>query len=242
MTVEEHRIVRKSVVGVAGLGGVGGLLAERMARLGVERLKIGDPEVFEPSNINRQFGASTATLGKNKAGVVSELLHDIHPHARIEAYTDGITPRNVGAFVEGANIILMAIDRDRFDTMVLLAEEARKKNVWLISSGVHHFGASLLVFPPWGMPLDTFFRSVFPKIARGVPENLSAIGPSCSLAAALAAAEAVIRLTHRRESIEIPRYVFLDLLKPVCEIIDPLAIDDKVAELTRHFIESSDRP
>ena len=59
-----------SVVGVGGAGGLGSYLAVQLARVGVKHIKIGDPDHFEESNINRQLGAGVNTIGKNKAIVV----------------------------------------------------------------------------------------------------------------------------------------------------------------------------
>ena len=39
----EQDILRRSSVAIAGVGGVGGLLAERLVRIGIGRIKITDP-------------------------------------------------------------------------------------------------------------------------------------------------------------------------------------------------------
>lgn len=66
--------LRDSVIGIAGCGGIGGLLAMTMARLGVCHIKLADPDSFETSNINRQVGAGYQTIGKNKAITVGETV------------------------------------------------------------------------------------------------------------------------------------------------------------------------
>jgi tRNA A37 threonylcarbamoyladenosine dehydratase len=58
----EQEALRKSTVAIAGVGGVGGLAAERLIRLGIGGLKITDPGDFEESNFNRQFGSSMRSL------------------------------------------------------------------------------------------------------------------------------------------------------------------------------------
>ena len=49
----EQNILRRSSVAIAGVCGVGGLLAERLVRIGIGRIKITDPGTFEKSNFNR---------------------------------------------------------------------------------------------------------------------------------------------------------------------------------------------
>lgn len=66
-------------VAVFGLGGVGGSAAEALARAGIGMLTLVDNDDFSESNINRQAGAATSTLGRSKAEVMAERARDINP-------------------------------------------------------------------------------------------------------------------------------------------------------------------
>ncbi|OGR10728.1 MAG: hypothetical protein A2097_02790 [Desulfobacula sp. GWF2_41_7] len=222
---------------IAGLGGVGGLLAERMARLGVGHLKIADPEIFECSNLNRQFGSSTGTIGGKKARIMADILQDINPHMKLEVYEEGINKTNVARFVDGADISLMALDRECFSEMVLLDEETRRHGKTLITSGIHGFCASLMVLPPEGITLAQFFTLAFPKIVRGIPFKQSSIGPACSLAVSLAATEAVVRLLNKRKSVDVPKYLVYDLFNQTIQVIDHSMEAEKVKEAMRKIFD-----
>src|SRR3989338_5261918 len=63
----EQAGLKNKVIGIAGCGGMGGMLAQVFFRLGVGEVRIADPEVFDTSNLNRQFAASRKTIGKSKA-------------------------------------------------------------------------------------------------------------------------------------------------------------------------------
>jgi hypothetical protein len=80
---------------VAGLGGLGGMLAVLLARVGVGRLLLADGDVFVPSNLNRQFLASQKNLGKKKAQATADHLRDINPALLVEAIPDYLTPDNL---------------------------------------------------------------------------------------------------------------------------------------------------
>ncbi|MBO6010290.1 MAG: tRNA threonylcarbamoyladenosine dehydratase [Oscillospiraceae bacterium] len=69
-------------VAVFGLGGVGGSAAEALARAGVGTLTLVDEDVYSESNINRQAGAATSTVGKSKAEVEAARVRDINPDIR----------------------------------------------------------------------------------------------------------------------------------------------------------------
>jgi tRNA threonylcarbamoyladenosine dehydratase len=64
---------------VVGLGGVGGIAAEMIARAGVGKMTIVDADTVDPTNRNRQIPALCSTEGKVKAEVLKERLLDINP-------------------------------------------------------------------------------------------------------------------------------------------------------------------
>lgn len=71
--------LRAAHVLVAGLGGVGGAVAEALGRAGVGRLTLLDHDVVAPSNLNRQVLALHSTLGQPKIAVMAARLRDIDP-------------------------------------------------------------------------------------------------------------------------------------------------------------------
>lgn len=101
---EQEALLRSSVA-IAGVGGDGYQLGLRLAMMGVQRLRIADPERFEPENANRVFGARTSTYGRSKAEVFREQVLDINPHAEIELFEEGVTPDNVEHFVAGVDLV-----------------------------------------------------------------------------------------------------------------------------------------
>ena len=99
-----------SVVGVGGAGGLGSYLAVQLARVGVKHIKIGDPDHFEESNINRQLGAGINTIGKNKAIVVGELISEAMPDVTVEVFSEGIQRHTAEEFVEGTDLVFDCTD------------------------------------------------------------------------------------------------------------------------------------
>lgn len=71
--------LRAAHVLVAGLGGVGGAVAEALGRAGVGRLTLLDHDTVAPSNLNRQVLALHSTVGQPKVAVMAERLCDIDP-------------------------------------------------------------------------------------------------------------------------------------------------------------------
>jgi tRNA A37 threonylcarbamoyladenosine dehydratase len=75
-------LMSKNVL-VVGLGGVGGICAEMIARAGVGKMTIVDADTVDLSNCNRQIPALHSTAGCSKAEVMGERLKDINPQLEL---------------------------------------------------------------------------------------------------------------------------------------------------------------
>ena len=85
LTERDQRVLRASSVFVCGVGGMGGAAAHVIARAGVGRLTLADPDCFEASNLNRQTFAFVDTLGVPKTEATRDALLRINPEMRVEA-------------------------------------------------------------------------------------------------------------------------------------------------------------
>lgn len=81
---EKVEQLMNSHVLIAGLGGVGGICAEMIARAGVGKMTIVDGDVVDLSNGNRQIPALHSTAGKLKAEVMAQRLQDINPALQLD--------------------------------------------------------------------------------------------------------------------------------------------------------------
>ncbi len=73
-----NSLMQKHVL-VVGLGGVGGICAEMIARAGVGKMTIVDADTIDLSNTNRQIPALHSTAGLLKTEVMAARLKDINP-------------------------------------------------------------------------------------------------------------------------------------------------------------------
>jgi tRNA A37 threonylcarbamoyladenosine dehydratase len=71
--------LKGSTVAVLGIGGVGGIAAEALARSGIGRLILIDKDVVDITNINRQIHALTTTIGQHKADLMRDRIKLINP-------------------------------------------------------------------------------------------------------------------------------------------------------------------
>lgn len=83
---EAMKRLRASRVVVFGVGGVGGHVAEVLARSGVGKIALVDPDRVNLSNLNRQIVALHSTVGRLKVDVMAERIRDINPDCEVQTH------------------------------------------------------------------------------------------------------------------------------------------------------------
>jgi hypothetical protein len=107
---KQQELLFKSRVLVCGVGGMGGVCAEVLVRLGVGNLILVDHDSFELTNFNRQIHSNMNTLGKNKAEVLAEEFKKINPDLNVKAIPKDLTSENVEEILNSVNIVVNGMD------------------------------------------------------------------------------------------------------------------------------------
>lgn len=68
-------------IGIVGLGGTGSIVLDMLARLGVNKLVLVDPDTVEASNLNRLVGSNPGSVGLPKVEVARAHASNIHVHS-----------------------------------------------------------------------------------------------------------------------------------------------------------------
>jgi molybdopterin/thiamine biosynthesis adenylyltransferase len=248
LSPENIQKLKTSTVAIAGVGGVGGVQLATLARTGVGHFSIADPEYYQASDINRQYGATISTLGCKKVDIMKALVHQINPKARVTLFPSGVAEDNVDQFIEKADIVLDSIEYFALDKKILLAQKTREKNCFLITTPTWGYGASMVVFSPDGMTFEEFFKvntgedflvegkrladRVFPikpdylnpypygddMLEGKKPASVFSLGTF--LAASLATAEILFILLEKQPTITAPHVIQVDFFRRSYDIID----------------------
>jgi molybdopterin/thiamine biosynthesis adenylyltransferase len=159
LTEEEQVRLSRSRVAIPGLGGVGGSHLITLVRSGIGKFHLADRDVFEPANVNRQYGARVTDFGRAKLEVMVEEASGINPFLEIRAFPKGLTPENMDDFLEGVDVVLDGLDFFEFEIRRLLFKRAREKGIHAITAGPMGFSAAMLIFSPdEGMGFDEYFH------------------------------------------------------------------------------------
>ncbi len=153
----EQERLRTSRVAVAGLGGVGGVDLVALARLGIGKFSIADPDIFEMRNTNRQYGAMRSSEGRPKADVMCAIVRDINPEADIRVFREPLGRDNADAFLEGADVLVDGIDAFEIDLRRQLFSKARQRGIHALGAGPVGFSTVWVIFSPQGMSFDRYF-------------------------------------------------------------------------------------
>lgn len=150
-------------VAVFGVGGVGGYVAEALARTGIGTLDLIDNDTVCVSNLNRQIIALHSTVGKYKVDAARERILDINPQAVVYAHRLFYLPETADQFdFTQYDYVVDAIDT--VTGKIQLVMQAEEAGVPIISS----MGAGNKMNPAMFEVADIYETSVCPlaKVMR----------------------------------------------------------------------------
>jgi len=107
-----NALLRRLRVGLVGVGGVGGPLAETLARMGVGTLTLIDDDVLEPSNVRRVFGATLedAERRRPKAEAVAAGLERLRTGTALRAVQGDVREPGVQQELLDCDVLFSATD------------------------------------------------------------------------------------------------------------------------------------
>ena len=153
-------------VAIFGVGGVGGYVAEGLARTGIGALDLIDDDRICLTNINRQILATRKTVGKYKVDVAAERIADINPDCRVTAYKLFYLPDTQDQIhMQEFDYVVDAIDTVTGKLAIIV--NAKKANVPVISC----MGAGNKTNPALFKVADIYQTSICP-LARVMRREL----------------------------------------------------------------------
>lgn len=162
--------LQQSRVAIFGIGGVGGYVAEALARSGVGSFDLIDNDTVAVTNLNRQIIATHATIGQSKVQVMAERIHAINPEAQVHIHQCFFLPENAHEFdFAQYEYVVDAVDTVTAKIAIIMA--AKAANVPVISS----MGAGNKMDPAKFQVADIFKTSVDP-LARVMRQEMKKRG------------------------------------------------------------------
>ena len=135
-----HQKIKSSVVGIAGLGGLGSTIAIALARIGVGTLILVDFDVVEPSNLNRQQ-YFIHQIGMPKVEALQENISKINPYVKVHPYNEKLDKNNIERIFKEATVVVEAFDRADEKAMLINVISEKMPDKYIVAaSGVAGYG------------------------------------------------------------------------------------------------------
>ena len=159
-----EKLVGKSVL-IVGIGGVGGYVAEMLARCGIGRVGIMDFDVVDISNINRQIIALNSNIGECKTDVMKARILDINPDCEVVAINSRFNADSASVLDSGWDYVVDAIDS--FEEKVALICLAKEKGLNIVSA----MGAGNRI-KPCTFEITDIYKTSYDALAKKLRKTL----------------------------------------------------------------------
>ena len=185
IAVKDQLSLFRSSVAVVGCGGLGGYVVEELARLGVGRIVVIDPDLFEEHNLNRQLFSSPASLGQAKVQAAVERINAINPAVTLVPVQAAVSPENGVELLGGCRVAVDALDT--IQVRLELAEICAALDIPLVHGAIAGWYGHVATHFPGDDTLQTIYRSW--KAGKGVEQTLGNPSFTPALVASLQVAE-----------------------------------------------------
>ncbi|MCB9799418.1 MAG: ThiF family adenylyltransferase [Candidatus Omnitrophica bacterium] len=200
--LEGQERIGVSCVAVVGLGALGSVSANLLARAGVGTLKLIDRDFLEKNNLQRQVLYDENDLDRHlpKAVLAEEKLKRVNSEIKINALASDLNAQTVDDLLEGVDVIVDGTDN--FETRYLINDYALKHQIpWIYGGAVQTHGLVYVVLPGQGPCLRCLFPEAVPSHEAQTCDRSGILAPVSHLIASLQVAECLKILTGRNEAI-----------------------------------------
>ncbi len=182
----QARLLRARV-GVAGLGGLGGLVSELLARAGVGELVLVDPDVTSDDNLNRQLLADEENLGRAKVDAAAARLGAVNSATTVITFRLRGDAETFSRIFCGAAVLVDCLDS--IPARFALEDAARSLGVPLVHGAVGGFSGHVTCVFPDDPGLEALYGPRAEAAAQGVESVVGTPSPTPAVVAALEVTE-----------------------------------------------------
>lgn len=215
ISVSDQLALFRSSVGVIGCGGLGGYVVEELARLGVGRIVVIDPDEFEEHNLNRQLFSSPDNLGKAKVEAAAKRIGEINPAVTLIPVQAAFSAENGASLLDGCHIVVDALDSIK--VRLELAAVCTAMNILLVHGAIAGWFGHVATQFPGDNTLQKIYHNW--ETGKGVEQSLGNPSFTPALIASLEVAEVCKLLLGQGTSLR-GRQLMVDLFSMEMHVIN----------------------
>lgn len=178
------------------------MIAERLTRAGVGRVRLVDRDWVELSNLQRQslYTEADAAAASPKAIAAAEALARINSEVVLEPIVEDVTFENIAALAEGCDLILDGTDN--FETRFLLNDYCVKHSVpWIHGGCLGASGQIMSILPGETACFRCLMPELPPRDSLETCDSAGVLGSAVGLVACWQVAEAIKILSGNKQAI-----------------------------------------
>jgi molybdopterin/thiamine biosynthesis adenylyltransferase len=199
----------ESTVCIVGMGGLGGLVTETLARMGVGRFRLIDGDVFEDHNLNRQLFSGVDRIGMPKVEAAVARVKTINPGLEVVATAAYMTPENADALVSSSTFVVDCLDN--IPSRFTLEAAAKRAGIPMVSAAIAGIAGHVTTIFPEDKGLETIYGPEDQvSMATGAETRLGCLAPGVNLIASLECAE-VLKVLLKKDTALKNRLLVVDL-------------------------------
>ena len=207
----------QSKVAIIGAGGLGGTVLELLARMGIGELIIADKDIIGDSNLNRQILSTETNLGQSKTEVAVKRVKEINSSIEITGHSVFIDSDNVKKIINGAEVVVDALDN--LPSRFMLQKACRELKIPLIHGAIAGFNGQLTTIFPEDKGLELIYGSNKDLPEHGSEAELGAPTITPALIASLEVQE-VVKILLKRGKLFRNRLLYIDIEDGTMEILN----------------------
>ena len=214
--------IKRAKVSVVGLGGLGNLIAMKLASMGVGLLRLIDRDVVSLSDLHRQPLYDMKSIGYAKAEAAAKKLQQLNPEVDVEPNPQALTWANADELLSDVDVVADGLDS--IETRYIVNRSCIKSGTpYLFGGAIDSLGMTSTIIPHGSPCLECFA----PDLTDESLEKCAVVGvhPSVvGLVTNIQVAEA-IRVITRKEPNLLGKMLYVDLANLSFDVIKAVRSD-----------------
>jgi molybdopterin-synthase adenylyltransferase len=197
----QERLLRSHAV-IVGIGALGCVSANHLARAGVGKLTLIDRDIVDRSNLQRQllYDEADAAVGTPKAIAAASRLTGINSGITVVPHVADLSSFNAETLLADADIIIDGTDN--FGVRYLINEVSVKRGIpWIYGGAVGASGMTLTIVPGSTPCLSCLFPEPPPGGSLDTCETAGVLSPIIDTIASIQIMEAIKLMTGQPEAL-----------------------------------------
>ena len=110
--VEGNKAIQNVRAAIVGLGGIGSMVNQQLAHLGISDITYIDDDFLEKSNLHRVIGTTRSNIGKAKVQLASRYAKKINPNLKIQMIKGNVRSQESLQTLKDCDVIFGCVDTD----------------------------------------------------------------------------------------------------------------------------------